>query len=141
MHIHVVASGSQDIISQSDGLPPADTHLQQTKKRSHPMHTYKCPTDRKKTQQTKPMTHGSRPSSIAYQVIIRCGKCGSMEEVWRVLVSCFCSIIIYSSAHLPLGNRVNAVVLLQISETSDKVKKICILFVLLLFFEPFLLTV
>jgi len=101
LHIHVVASGSQDIISQSDGLPPADTHLQQTKKRGHPMHTYKCPRDRKKTQQTKPMTHGSRPSSIAYQVIIRYGKRGSMEEVWRVLVSCFCSIIIYSSAHLP----------------------------------------
>ncbi len=97
----MVASGSQDIISQSDGLPPADTHLQQTKKRLHPMHTYKCPTDRKKTQQTKPMTHGSSPSSIAYQVIIRHGKCVSMEEVWRVLISCFCSIIIYSSAHLP----------------------------------------
>jgi len=73
LHIHVLASGSQDIISQSDGSPPADTYLQQTKKRSHPMHTYQCPTDRKKTQQTKPIIHGSRPSSIAYQVIIRYG--------------------------------------------------------------------
>jgi hypothetical protein len=119
----VVASGSQDIISQSDGLPPADTHLQQTKKRSHPMHTYKCPTDRKKTK-----------SSDMVNV-----------AAWRRFGECWYAAFVQSSSThqhtCPLGNCVNVVVLLQISETSDKVKKICILFLLLLFFEPFLLTV